>query len=143
MKKAQSKKDERRGLLAKVHIAVKELGLDNQTYEDIKLGRYSKASAADLTNAQLEDLVGHFVDLGWKGKRGKTRKHTQVEKLRDRAGAIALDLDHGEKRLIGFCNKICGVDDLKWCHDVAKLKQLIAALEGARRKDLAEYSHAL
>jgi phage gp16-like protein len=59
-----------RGMLAKIHIAKKELGFDDETYRDILQTRYKKDSAAKLTRFEGEDLILHFKAQGWKVKRG-------------------------------------------------------------------------
>jgi phage gp16-like protein len=58
----------RRGLLAKVHLAKKQLGLAEDDYRDI-VGLYCPTrSAGDATIAQLEKLVGHFEQRGFTAK---------------------------------------------------------------------------
>jgi len=66
----------RKALLAKVHIAKKELGLDDETYRDaVELVAAGKRSAGKLSDAQLQTLLDNFKARGWKGgtpKRAKT-----------------------------------------------------------------------
>jgi phage gp16-like protein len=52
-------------LLAKIHIAKKELGLDEETYRDALEGQTGKRSAAEMTNEQIAKCLRHFVSLGW------------------------------------------------------------------------------
>ena len=54
----------RRGLLAKVHIAQKDLRLSDDQYGAI-LGRFKAASAGALPVRDLETLVRLFKALGW------------------------------------------------------------------------------
>ncbi len=57
-------------LLASVHIAKKELGLDEDGYRAIVLRVTKKHSAGDCTDAQLRLLLAEFRKLGWqKGMR--------------------------------------------------------------------------
>ncbi|HOK59218.1 MAG TPA: hypothetical protein PL047_09445, partial [Methanothrix sp.] len=56
---------QRRGLLAKIHIAKKDLGLSQDEYELILTG-FKVASAAELTIPQLERLVKYLKKLGWR-----------------------------------------------------------------------------
>lgn len=127
---------QRKGLLAKVHIAKKDLGFQDEHYREILEGWYGHESAAELSVPQLEDLVGYFRELGWRGKpRGqriedrRQRAKLQTEKLRERAWAIAAGLENGDKRLQGLVTKICGMERIEWCHDVMKLKRVVAALD--------------
>lgn len=56
----------RRSRLAKVHIAKKDLGLDDDTYRDLIERLFPPArSASQLSNAQLLDLIQHFKQSGW------------------------------------------------------------------------------
>lgn len=130
--KADSSKldSQRRGLLAKIHIAVKELGLPDVHYKDIKAGRYGVESAADLSNLQLEDLVEYFKSLGW-----KPHRKSQAYRLRERVEGLALEIQNGANRLPGLVKKICDVDKLEWCHATAKLKRLVAVLEKIKRSE--------
>jgi len=55
-------------LLAKIHIAKKELTLDEETYRTALENLTGKRSAADLTNEQILKCLRHFMDLGWRPK---------------------------------------------------------------------------
>lgn len=54
----------RRGLLAKVHVAKAQLGLDDDVYRAV-LARHGVESSAALDIRGLEGLLAHFQDLGW------------------------------------------------------------------------------
>ena len=69
--------EQRRGLLAKIHIAKKDLGLTPDQYEAILSG-YKVESARDLTIPQLESMVRYLKYLGWRPYR--RRKRQPVEK---------------------------------------------------------------
>lgn len=58
----------RAGKLAKVHIAKKDLGLDDDTYRLMLQTRFAVSSARDLDNAGLDAVIAHFVSLGWQPK---------------------------------------------------------------------------
>ena len=64
------------------------------------------------------------------------RGRRQVQVLREKALWIAESLERGEKRLKGLVEKICGVERLEWCHDVKKLKGLLAALKKILRAEI-------
>lgn len=65
-----------RGMLAKIHIAKKELGWSDDMYRDILQARYKKDSSAKLTRFEGEDLLGHFKGLGFKVRRSGNRGDT-------------------------------------------------------------------
>ena len=66
----------RRGLLARVHIASKELALAPESYQAILRRVTGKGSAADCTDKQLEAVIDDFRRLGWvpKTKRPTSKK---------------------------------------------------------------------
>lgn len=66
----------RRTMLSRVHIAKKELGLDDETYRDTLERLFGVRSASSLNQKQLVELDAHFQTLGFKVKsktRGKRR----------------------------------------------------------------------
>jgi hypothetical protein len=119
---------QRNGLLAIVHIAKKDLGLDDVAYRDV-LGFYGVASSAALSISELEDLVGHFESKGFKkaGKPGgqEAGRRRMAEALHGRIRTEAEKLDNGQARLSGLVKKIANVDDLRFCRNTRKLKQIL------------------
>jgi phage gp16-like protein len=130
---------QRRGLLAMVHIAKKDLGLNESEYEMILRG-FKVASSGDLNIPQLERLVKYLKRLGWKPLRSRRRKRpadadARQAALRERCVEIAKTLENGEKRLSGLAAKICGFASLTWCRDAAKLERLLAVLGSIKGKE--------
>lgn len=115
----------RKLLLAKIHIAKKDLGLDDDIYREILFSRYKVMSAGRLRIANLEDMTGYLKSLGWKPQRDEK---PQVEALRVRITEEASKIENGEKRLAGLVKKVAGVDRLQWCRDVGKLKRILKIL---------------
>jgi len=113
----------RKAMLAKIHIAKTDLGLEDHVYRDVLEREFDKRSAAKLTLAQLDTLLGIFRAWGWQSPRDK-----KAAALKYKARAMAARIENGEKRLIGLTKKICGVDRLEWCRDPARLERLLAAL---------------
>jgi phage gp16-like protein len=120
---------QRRGLLAKIHIAKQQMGLNSGEYEMI-LKAFKVSTAADLTLPQLENMVKLLKHYGWKPRKSrKAAAHDdRLDALRRRCVEAAKALDNGEKRLAGLALKICGVSQLTWCRDAAKLERLLAVL---------------
>jgi phage gp16-like protein len=125
METKQESEPRRRALLAKAHIAKKDLCLDDALYRDILKIEFGVDSAAELSNDELEQLVARFEAKGWRAKSG-TR--SQVEALKERIGQELLHSEFTERRLRGLVRKICSVDDLRFCHDARRLKRLLAAI---------------
>ena len=129
----------RRGLLAMVHIAKKDLGLNSGEYEMILRG-FGVASSGELNIPQLERLVKYLKRLGWKPVRSRRKKRptdatARLDALRRRCVDIAKTMDNGEKRLSGLAAKICGFASLTWCRDAAKLERLLAVLGSIKEKE--------
>jgi len=129
---AQTK--QRNGLLAKIHIAKKEMGLNGGEYEMILRG-FKVSSAADLAIPQLENMVKLLKHYGWKEIYRLTPRHSgegrnpeQILALRKRCMDLAREIPNGEKRLAGLAEKICGTSQLAWCRDAKKLERLLAVL---------------
>ncbi|QPJ61676.1 MAG: regulatory protein GemA [Candidatus Nitronauta litoralis] len=54
-------------MLAKIHIAKKELNLDDTEYRELLFGETEKTSAKDLTDAEASKVIQAFESLGWVG----------------------------------------------------------------------------
>jgi len=136
----KSEEAQRRGLLAMVHIAKKDLALNEGEYEMILRG-FKVASSGELNIPQLERLVKYLKRLGWKPVRSRRKKRPadhalRLDALRRRCVEIAKTLDgDGEKRLSGLAAKICGFAVLPWCRDAAKLERLLAVLGSIKEKE--------
>ncbi|MFH2011703.1 MAG: phage protein GemA/Gp16 family protein [Pseudomonadota bacterium] len=135
--KSQNKlQRQRNGLLAKIHIAAKELGLDDKTYRDILRSQpWCVASAADLPVWKLEKLVNHFISMGWKESPKIGQKESQIEALRERIMEVAAQMENGAKRAQGLCKTICRTDRLEWCRDIGKLKRMLVIMEKIRAEE--------
>ena len=122
---------QRRGLLAKVHIAKKELGLLDVDYRDILGREFGVTSSAALADRELGSLIDYFESKGWKSRKSKARGQksaAQVAALRGRVRQEAEAMGMEARRLRGLTRKICGMDFADWCTDVKALKGLAAAI---------------
>lgn len=129
---------QRKGLLAVIHIAKKGLGLDDELYREILSSRYGVWSAGSLRIVDLEDLAGYFKQMGFRKKKpvvdrplsvATNRPRTsQIEVLQGKILERAFVLERGEQRMLGLVKKHCGVDRLEWCRDVGKLKQVLRVM---------------
>jgi phage gp16-like protein len=128
----------RRGLLATVHIAAKELGIEDVDRRDIMLNLFGVESSKALSDGDLRRLLDYFGTKGWKarGRRSEVRDQAlkdknQAEAFRHRARAL---IEKAENEGLvtsarGLIKKVCGVDNLDWCRDAGRLKRLLAVLE--------------
>lgn len=131
---------ERRAMLAKVHLAKKDLALQEDSYRDLLERVTGKRSAARCSQAQLHDVIAEFKRLGWKPKkrqpkragRRKLAEGEQAAKIR----ALWLDLYHlaeirdpSEEALAAFAARMVGIEALQWL-DAGQADKVIKALRG-------------
>jgi phage gp16-like protein len=119
----------RKALLAKVHIAVSQLGIADEDYRDILQAMFRVRSSAQLSDRNLENLIRHFIDKGFKAHVPKGKSQTDALRIRAK-GLLDKALAEGlVNSASGLVKKICGVDELNWCKDAGKLKRLLAVLD--------------
>ena len=65
-----------RSQLARIHIAAKDLGLDEVVYRQVLINETGKRSAGDLTYGQARTVIEYFEKCGWIGNavQGPTSK---------------------------------------------------------------------
>ena len=79
-------------LLAKIHIAKKQLGLEDSIYRDILYRKFRVSSSKSLSDSQANVLIHHFRALGWQPK-------SKPKKYDDQKGDI-YSASPGQKRKI-------------------------------------------
>lgn len=141
----------RRALLAKVHIAKAQLGLDEPHYRAL-LDAHGVTSSAALDIRGLEGLLAHFRELGWQEvPRKAARRDPKPRPLRPQSPAdIRTDMLAKIEALLAekgrregayvpwtyaeaILQRQCGVENLAWA-DLDQLKGVIAALDRDARR---------
>lgn len=128
---------QRRGLLAKIHIAKEQMRLNKDEYE-MFLRSFGVASAGDIqTIAELERMVKILKSYGWREIKvpHKGASPEQVIALRGRCVAAAREIKNGDKRLAGLAEKICGTSQIVWCQNAKKLERLLAVLGNIKNSE--------
>ena len=140
----------RRQLYAKVHIALKDLGIDDDTYRDLLENLYGVRSGTRLSDSQLVELIEYFEAQGFKPSKRPPRR-AGTSRLADgrtqrKARALWLSLYHlgvvrnpSETDLMDFCRRVTGGKDrgiarLEWLDEDAAYK-LIEALKAWAARD--------
>jgi len=127
-KTADKLQERRHKLLALVHIAKKEIPLRDDEYRDV-IAYWGVRSSADMSIPELEELVEYFESLGFKKKVKDPRDPGpgagQIKALQERIRVEAKKLNNGEERLKGLVRKIAKENDLRFCRNVKKLKQVL------------------
>jgi phage gp16-like protein len=137
----------RRALLAKVHVAAKALGMEDSDYRELLSRMIGVRSARDCSNSQLEAVLREFRRLGYRAPVAQPPQWTNedapvVRKVRamwislHQLGAID---DPSEAALEKFGKRQLGVDRLQWA-DEGKMDGLIEALKAmAQRHGWSQY----
>jgi phage gp16-like protein len=133
-------------MLAKVHLAAKELGLQEDARRDVLARITGFRSSADCTDAQLDAVLVEFKRLGWTPKpsgaapRMGTAPVSKTVRRADhpaakKARALWISLhqlgvvrDRSEKALESFARRQLKIDRLQWA-DPSQCFRLIEALK--------------
>jgi len=122
----------RRGLLALVHCARKDLHLDEETYRAVLLQVGGKASAAELGDQDLGRVVDRFRGLGWKPKgSAKPSRDGHVRKLWavwNELCATGVVRNPNRAALKTFVKRMTNIDEPDWL-DPAQVNRVIEALK--------------
>lgn len=123
-----------RAALAKIHIAKKQLGLDEETYRDCveTVSRGRTRTAADLYEPEIDRLIKHFKTVGF---RPRARDGKQLQALKGQIMERSRKLgDNWRTRLDGLCLSVTGLARVEWIKEINKARQLLAVIDsvGAR-----------
>lgn len=116
----------RTAMLAKIHVAKKDLALTDDTYRALLARMTKHESAARCSDEQLDKVLGEFQRLGWRPKARKAPKRAgkrplatgdQARKVR----ALWLSLYHlgvvrspEEAAIAAYARRVAKVDALQW-----------------------------
>lgn len=135
---------QRRVMIAKLHLAKKQLAMADDDYRDLLARATGARSAADCSRAQLEAALAEMARLGFtaqpKSAASAARKGAFTPAAsKARAMLISLGLmgvirDSSEKALEAFARRQLGVDRLAWA-DQAQVYKLIEALKAIANRN--------
>ena len=117
--------------LAKIHIAKKQLALDDDAYRTMLRGVADVDSARDLTPLAASKLLKHMERCGFTPTNSPPRRPRVAASRAGQLGKIeALLTDAGRpwEYVGGMVKRICKVDAIEFC-DADMLTKLIAALQ--------------
>lgn len=119
---ARNQAADRQRLIRLIHVAKRDLSLDDDTYRAILLQIADKTSSADLTVPELEKVLEHMKRIGFKvrSKSKPSRPLAQDEESK-KIRALWLFLHElgavknpSEEALAAYVKRIAGVDALQW-----------------------------
>lgn len=126
-------------LMAKIHIAKKDLGLDDGTYRDVLWRVTGQRSCKDMTIAQLQDVVKDMEKSGFKPKSApKHGKKPSVvgkrEPLMGKIHAMLTDMGLHWNYAHGMADKMFSIKRLQWLND-SQLYKLTQALSVHQKRE--------
>ena len=125
---------QRRVMIAKLHLAKKDLRLEDEDYRLVLQRVTGKSSAADLSAAQLDAALKEMKRLGWQAKPASGRASNPAAN-KARAMLISLGLmgvirNTSEAALNAFARRQTGIEHLSWVNQdhVYKLIEALKAI---------------
>lgn len=123
----------RNGQLSKIHIARKDLGLDDETYRALLARVAGVRSAKGLNARQMGAVLAEFERLGWQAKPAATMGRKAPSPAADRAklvGKVEAFLAEAKRSWAyadGMALRMFKVERVEWL-DAGQLHRLVAAL---------------
>ncbi len=143
----------RRSMLAKIHIARKQLAMDEDDYRQLLFEETGHASAGDCSEAQLSRVIERLKKLGFKPL-PKAGKKAATHPMARKARALWISLHHlnvvqnpAEEALEAFARRQLGCTKLNWANQREAYKLIEAlkamALRHGWRQTAAHDGHKL
>lgn len=115
--------------LQKIHVAKRQMALDDHTYRCLLERVTGLTSAADLDARQRRAVIDEFYRLGWKAKShrkpGKVAESKQA--LVSKIEALLADAGRAWAYADGIAQRVCKVSSVRFC-DANQLRKVISAL---------------
>lgn len=113
--------------LGKIHIAVKELGLDDGTYRAMLYMVARVRSSKELDHAGRAAVLDHLKARGWKPKNTAPSVAQQKQKLIAKIGALLTSMQLSWAYADGIAKQMYKREKLQWCRP-DELRGIVAAL---------------
>lgn len=131
----------RNAMLSQIHIAKKDLALDDETYRLMLERLTGKRSCRDLTDRQLTLVLGSLRRQGWDGEAPGRTGHRRPKakpacvRLMGKIEALLTEAKRPWTYAASLAQRMYRVDSLEWC-DREQLRGIVAALskDAARRR---------
>ncbi len=127
--------------LARIHLAKKQLGLDDETYREMLMSLTGKSSAGDMNRHERWTVLQEVARLGTRvseaqGHPGKPQAPApEKAPLLSKIEAQLAEADRPWAYANAMAKRMFGVDLVQWCHP-DQLRRIVAALEyDARRHE--------
>ncbi|MDX1755864.1 MAG: regulatory protein GemA [Marinobacter sp.] len=126
----------RKGPTAQIHIARKQLGMDEDTYRAMLANVTGKQSSKDCTVAELHKVVTHLKQLGFKAKPRKrvaehpgTPHNLDSRPMLQKVEALLAELTAPWSYADAIAKRQFGIQRVAWLKTTEQYTALIAALD--------------
>lgn len=118
--------------LAAIHVAKKQLGLDDETYRAVLVRATGKASAGAMNEAERRNVVEELRRQGFKpAKKGLEGPFAgKLQALWIAAFNLGIVRDRRDAAMLAFVKRQSGVDHTRFLQDAADARKAIEALKG-------------
>ncbi|MCS4503870.1 regulatory protein GemA [Arhodomonas aquaeolei] len=127
--------DARRRELAQIHLAAKQLGMDDDNYRAMLWSVARVRSAKDLDAGGRRAVIDHLKAVGFRPRRkGRTSVGENKQQLAAKVRAQLQAAGKPEGYADGMARKMFEVERWEWCSP-DQLRRLIAALNYQARRE--------
>lgn len=122
--------------IAAIHVAKKELGLDDETYRAMLVQVTGKGSSAKMTEPERQRVLEHFRSRGFKGPSTGARKPLEgryaakLQALWIAGHNLGLVRDRDDRALIAFVKRQTGLDHVRFLRHAEDASKAIEGLKG-------------
>ena len=124
---------DRRGMIAKIHVAKKQLALEDDSYRALLRRITGRDSVAAMDPTDLDRVLGEFKRLGWKAV-GRMSEKPHVRKVFAEWGNFRDIVEHWDKSALrAFVKRQTGMDDPEFLSP-HQANQVIEGLKAWRKR---------
>lgn len=131
--------------IAAIHVARKQLDLDEDVYRAKLVAITGKSSAKDMTEAERQKVLGEFRKVGFRPAPGRVAGRRQLtgpyakklQALWIAAWNLGLVDDRDDKAMLAFVKRQTGLDDTRFLHHADDGRAAIEGLKGWLKREAA------
>lgn len=122
--------------IAAMHVAKKELGLDDETYRAALVRVTGKSSSSAMTEPERQKVLEHFRERGFKAQSTGSRKRLEgrfaakLQALWIAGWNLGLVRDRDDRALIAFVKRQTKIDHVRFLRHGEDAAKAIEALKG-------------
>lgn len=127
--------------LAAIHVAKRELGLDDDTYRSMLVRVTGKASAADMSVQEREKVIAEFRRQGFKKPANPPSRRLdgpyakKLQALWIAAYNLGLTGDRKDRSLLSFVKRQTGIEHTRFLREAAQASRVVEALKAWMTRD--------